>query len=103
MKYPYRTRDLVHTQIYRARFEALGRESVLTARCKPIGDESSSHVGNQYVSSLLEDDSNLWEELLNIEKNPEDVLEDLDTQQLDWDDDLKELMDQIEYLRSSNP
>ncbi|KAI3788273.1 hypothetical protein L2E82_01033 [Cichorium intybus] len=64
----------------------------------PIEDKSSSDVGKQDVSSLLEDDSNLWEELLNIEKNPKDVLEDLDTQQLDWDDDLKELVDQMKYL-----
>lgn len=80
-----------------------GLENIDSFLATPIEDESSSDVGNQDVSSLLEDDSNLWEELLNIEKHSEDVLEDLDTQQLDWDDDLKELVDQMEYLRSSNP
>ncbi|KAL4564778.1 hypothetical protein LXL04_028849 [Taraxacum kok-saghyz] len=65
----------------------------------PVEDESSSDVGNQDVSSLVEDDSNLWEELLKIEKHPEDFLDDLDGQQLDWDEDLQELVDQMEYLR----
>nr|XP_043628129.1 heat shock factor protein HSF30 isoform X2 [Erigeron canadensis]XP_043628130.1 heat shock factor protein HSF30 isoform X2 [Erigeron canadensis] len=75
----------------------------------PVEAESSSDVGNQGdISSLVEDESheNLWEELLNVdlptEKHPEDLLDDLDAQQLDWDEDLQELVDQMEYLRSSN-
>lgn len=74
------------------------------------GGDSSSYVGNQGdVSSLVEDESheNLWEELLNVdlpvEKHPEEFLDDLDAQNLDWDEDLQELVDQMEYLRSSNP
>ena len=68
----------------------------------PFEEESSSNIG------LVEDDShdNLWEELLNVdlptEKPPDDFLDDLDGQQLDWDEDLQELVDQMEYLRSSN-
>ncbi|KVH88135.1 Heat shock factor (HSF)-type, DNA-binding [Cynara cardunculus var. scolymus] len=75
----------------------------------PVEDESSSDVGNQGdVSSFVEDDSsgNLWEELLNvnlpIENEPEEFLDSLDGQNLDWDEDLQELVDQMEYLRSSN-
>ncbi|PWA72428.1 Heat shock factor (HSF)-type, DNA-binding [Artemisia annua] len=65
----------------------------------PFEEESSSNVG------LVEDEShnNLWEELLNVnlptEEPPNDFLDDLDGQQLDWDEDLQELVDQIEYLR----
>ncbi|PWA37802.1 Heat shock factor (HSF)-type, DNA-binding [Artemisia annua] len=68
----------------------------------PFEEESSTNI------DLVEDDShdNLWEELLNVnlptEEPPNDFLDDLDGQQLDWDEDLQELMDQIEYLRSSN-
>ncbi|KAL8239061.1 hypothetical protein R6Q59_015628 [Mikania micrantha] len=75
-----------------------------------VEGDSSSYVGNQAdVSSLVEDESheNLWEELLNVdlpvEKHPEELLDDLDAQNLDWDEDLQELVDQMEYLRSSNP
>ncbi|KAJ9537278.1 hypothetical protein OSB04_030011 [Centaurea solstitialis] len=72
----------------------------------PVEDESSSDVGNQGdVSSFVEDDSsgNLWEELLNVnfpvENDPESFLDSLDGQNLDWDEDLQELVDQMEYLR----
>ncbi|PWA37801.1 Heat shock factor (HSF)-type, DNA-binding [Artemisia annua] len=64
----------------------------------PFEEESSSNVG------LVEDEShdNLWEELLNVdvptERPPDDFLDDLDGQQLDWDEDLQELVDQMEYL-----
>ncbi|KAI3692544.1 hypothetical protein L6452_32361 [Arctium lappa] len=71
-----------------------------------VEDESSNDVGNQGdVTSVVEDDSsgNLWEELLNvnlpIENDPEEFL---DGQNLDWDEDLQELVDQMEYLRSSH-
>ncbi|XP_071730384.1 heat stress transcription factor A-2-like [Rutidosis leptorrhynchoides] len=72
-----------------------------------VEDESSNDVGNNQgdVSSLVEDDShdNLLQELLNvdlpIEKHPEEFLDDLDGQQLDWDEDLQELVDQMEFLR----
>lgn len=74
-----------------------------------VEDESISDVGNQGdVSSFVEDDSsgNLWEELLNvnlpIEDDPEEFLDSLDGQNLDWDEDLQELVDQMEYLRSSS-
>ncbi|XP_023769948.1 heat stress transcription factor A-2 isoform X1 [Lactuca sativa] len=104
----YAHREQEHIEIGRKRrltmvpsFENLqevddGLDSFLAT---PVEDESSSDVGNQDVSSLLEDDSNLWEELLKIEKHPEDVLDDLDGQQLEWDEDLQELVDQMEYLR----
>ncbi|GJW15832.1 heat shock factor-type, DNA-binding protein [Tanacetum coccineum] len=68
----------------------------------PFEEESSSNAG------LVEDDSHdtLWEELLNVdlptEKPHDDFLDDLDGQQLDWDEDLQELVDQMEYLRSYN-
>ncbi|GKC66474.1 heat shock factor-type, DNA-binding protein, partial [Tanacetum coccineum] len=64
----------------------------------PFEEESSSNAG------LVEDDSHdtLWEELLNVdlptEKPHDDFLDDLDGQQLDWDEDLQELVDQMEYL-----
>lgn len=70
----------------------------------PVEDESSSDVGNQGdVSSFVEDESsgNLWEELLNVnlpfENDPEEFLDSLDGQNLDWDEDLQELVDQMEY------
>ncbi|KAM0070471.1 putative transcription factor HSF-type-DNA-binding family [Helianthus debilis subsp. tardiflorus] len=66
-----------------------------------VEGDSSSYVGNQDESH-----DNLWEELLNVdlpvEKHPEEFLDDLDAQKLDWDDDMQELVDQMEYLRSSN-
>ncbi|KAK1417901.1 hypothetical protein QVD17_27036 [Tagetes erecta] len=69
-----------------------------------VESDSSSYVGNQGdVSSLVEDESNenLWQELLNVDKQPEEFL---DAQKVvDWDEDLQELVDQMEYLRSSNP
>ncbi|KAI7744862.1 hypothetical protein M8C21_017459 [Ambrosia artemisiifolia] len=69
-----------------------------------VEGDSSSYVGSQDVSSLVEDEShdNLWEELLNVdlpvEKHPDEFLDDLDAQKLDWDDDMQELVDQMEYL-----
>ncbi|KAK1430841.1 hypothetical protein QVD17_13883 [Tagetes erecta] len=65
---------------------------------------SSSGVGNQHnFSSFIEDGAseNLFDELLDadlpIDKHPED-LDDLEGQELDWDEDLQELVDQMEYL-----
>ncbi|KAJ0802134.1 putative transcription factor HSF-type-DNA-binding family [Helianthus annuus] len=74
----------------------------------PVEGDSSSGIGN--VSNFVEDEppENLWEDLLNVdlpvEKHPEEFLDDLDgQQQLEWDEDLQELVDQMEYLRSSKP
>ncbi|KAI3756055.1 hypothetical protein L1987_55868 [Smallanthus sonchifolius] len=68
-----------------------------------VEGDSSSVVGNQVdVSSFVEDElrENLWEELLNVdlpvEKPSEEFVDDLDG--LDWDEDLQELVDQMEYL-----
>ncbi|KAD4178765.1 hypothetical protein R6Q59_022278 [Mikania micrantha] len=84
----------------------------------PVEDGSSSDVGNEGdVSSFVKDESheNLWEQLLDVdlstEKHPQELLDDLEGQQLDdlgdqeldWDEDLQELVDQMEYLRSSKP
>ncbi|XP_076952465.1 heat stress transcription factor A-2-like [Bidens hawaiensis] len=64
-----------------------------------VEGESSSDLGNQV------DVSNLVDELLNVNLpvENEEFLDVLDGQQLDWDEDLQELVDQMEYLRSSKP
>ncbi|KAI7748691.1 hypothetical protein M8C21_000340 [Ambrosia artemisiifolia] len=70
----------------------------------PVEGDSSSGVANQGDDEPPE---NLWDELLNvdlpIENRPEEFLDGLDGQQLNWDEDLQELVDQMEYLRSSKP
>lgn len=67
----------------------------------PAEAESSNDAGNQGdVSSFVEDESheNLWQELLNVDLPTENNLGEFVD---DWDEDLQELVDQMEYLRSS--
>lgn len=66
------------------------------AAAAPVEAESSTDVGNQ--GEIDDSHDNLWDELLNVDL----PIDDLDAQVLEWDDDMQELVDQMEYLRSSN-